>query len=703
MSLSHEVRGSLARCLATENIIVEHKNVDTASFDVDKRILTLPNWKKASDTVYQMLILHETSHCLYSPNIDYREEYPDIPHDVVNVVEDARVERLMKKKYAGSSRIFYSAYNELNEDDFFSIQGEKFEELSLIDRINLYFKIGAFHHIPFNDEEDEFITRISVAETFDDVLKISQDLMKYVKEKKESSAAPMETSDNQTESQSGSGNTNEEAQQEGDSEGNEGSEGSSIENDIQSASSGMKPEQAGSKDVDDDLVSKTSRSFDEKSKELNERTDDKNTAYVELPKFDMSKLILPNEYIHRLADSFYQQHLHKEDYANQVVSYNEFRKSAEREVSYLVKEFECKKSADAYARSTTARTGILNTSLLHTYKYNEDLFKKVSVLPDGKNHGLIFILDWSGSMVDYLLDTYKQLLSLIWFCRKVNIPFDVYAFTQDPNAYLEFDPYHTPIYEKKENVLCPEPSFRLMNIFTSKVNNRELEKQLKTFWVICRAFQYRNGFVPNHLNLSGTPLGDTMIALNQIIPQFISSNKVQKVNVVFLTDGEGNINPHGKKSKMYNGEEYVTFAYAKDTIIRNRKNGRMYPSYLYGSFSQYFKTLTQYTKDMFPNVNLINFRIALTKELHSCYTAFGDTHIPYDTVKEQFRKNKFVSFSKSGFDKCFVLSSHSMNADTDLNVEEGATKTAIKSAFTKMLKNKRTNKKVLSEFVELVA
>jgi len=77
MSLTHEVRGSLARCLATENIIVEHKDVDTAMFDVDKRILTLPNWKKASDVVYQMLILHETSHAIFSHNLDYTEEHKD--------------------------------------------------------------------------------------------------------------------------------------------------------------------------------------------------------------------------------------------------------------------------------------------------------------------------------------------------------------------------------------------------------------------------------------------------------------------------------------------------------------------------------------------------------------------------------------------------------------------------------------------------
>ena len=63
-----------------------------------------------------------------------------------------------------------------------------------------------------------------------------------------------------------------------------------------------------------------------------------------------------------------------------------------------MKEFECRKAADSYARASTARTGVLDTSNLHTYKYNEDLFKKVSVIPDGKNHGLIFVLDWSGSM-----------------------------------------------------------------------------------------------------------------------------------------------------------------------------------------------------------------------------------------------------------------------------------------------------------------
>ena len=710
MSLSHEVRGSLAKCLAMEDIIVEHKNTETAMFDVERRVLTLPNWKNASNTVYQMLILHEVGHSLETPNIDWTLDYPKVPKDVVNIIEDARIERLIKKRYPGSSRTFYAGYTELNDQDFFSTRDENLNKLSLIDRINLYFKIGAFYNIQFNEIEEEFLSRISLAETFQDVLEISQDLVDYVKEKKKENQSMPELGNQQ----SGSGNQSqgdnnqseegvgENEESKDDNENSEDKSGQSTSTQS-NASGGVKPDEVGDRDNDNELESKTSRSFDEKSKQLNEnKNTDDYTAYVELPEFDLSKLILPNEYVHRLARRYYEQSVHNTYYERQLIFYDEFKKSAEREVSYLVKEFECKKSADAYARSTTARTGILNTSLLHTYKYNEDLFKKVSVIPDGKNHGLIFILDWSASMSDYMLNTYKQLLSLIWFCRKVNIPFEVYAFTQDVNAYLEFDPRHTPTTERKENVLCPEPSFRLMNLFTSKVNKQELEKQLKTVWAICNAYQTRCGYIPGHMNLSGTPLGETMIALNQLIPQFISSNKVQKVNVVFLTDGEGSVTPHGVIKKQYTGEEFVTYRHANETIIRNRKNGRMYPAFSYCSFSDFMKVLMTYTKDMFPNVNLINFRVSPIKELKNCYDWFGDKNVSYDIIKEQFRKNNFVYFSNSGFDKFFVLSSNSMNSDADLNVDSGASKTAIKYAFNKMLKTKKLNKKVLSSFMELI-
>ena len=55
MTINHEVKGQLAKLLATEDLVVEHRAVDTAQFNVHTRVLTLPQWNKASNNVYDML------------------------------------------------------------------------------------------------------------------------------------------------------------------------------------------------------------------------------------------------------------------------------------------------------------------------------------------------------------------------------------------------------------------------------------------------------------------------------------------------------------------------------------------------------------------------------------------------------------------------------------------------------------------------
>ena len=87
----------------------------------------------------------------------------------------------------------------------------------------------------------------------------------------------------------------------------------------------------------------------------------------------------------------------------------------------MVKEFEMKKSADLYARSSSSKTGTLDMSKLHTYKYNDDLFAKVTTLPGATNHGLVLFLDWSGSMAKNLVGTLNQLYTIIWFCNRTKI------------------------------------------------------------------------------------------------------------------------------------------------------------------------------------------------------------------------------------------------------------------------------------------
>ena len=149
-----EVKGQLAKLLASENLIIEHRVCETASFDVNKRVLTLPIWEVAEvgDRVYNLLVGHEVGHALFTPNSDVLDDLP-CPKSYVNVTEDARIEKLMKRKFPGISKDFYSGYRQLNSRDFFSIKDTNPTEFKLIDRINLYFKLGADAMMPFDGDE----------------------------------------------------------------------------------------------------------------------------------------------------------------------------------------------------------------------------------------------------------------------------------------------------------------------------------------------------------------------------------------------------------------------------------------------------------------------------------------------------------------------------------------------------------------------
>ena len=496
MNVNHEIKSQLAKLLATEDLIVEHKHVETASFNVHDRVLTLPCWEKASSLVYDMLVGHEVGHALFTPDEEWWVDYQISP-GIVNVVEDARIEKLMKRKYGGLAKCFYRGYNELHEDDFFKLEDEDVNEMTLPDRINLHFKLGNFIDIDFSIEEKHFVARIDQCETFQDVLEVSKDLHDFCKandEKRkqekvddaEPQGIPFGSSDSSDNSPSDS--------QEGTDEKDGESEGGKIKTE-ETQTKGDTPQEpaqlqtggsASSLDGQSSLDVKTDKSLQESLKELIDEDEYyRDTNYIEIPNIDLKKVIVENSFLHsRIDKEWRDSHPDESVFKFPDKQFFEFKKSAQKEVNYLVKEFECKKSADAYARASTARTGILNTGVLHTYKFNEDLFKKVTVLPDGKNHGLVFILDWSGSMSRIMLDTLKQLYNLMWFCKKVQIPFEVYAFT---SCYPKFGGAD-PLCEAKVNQFDVDRNFSLLNMFTSKTKGKVLEKQKKTMFRIAITF-----------------------------------------------------------------------------------------------------------------------------------------------------------------------------------------------------------------------
>ena len=146
MQIKHDVKGQLARLLATEDLIVEHRSVDTASFNVQTRVLTLPTWEKAGEEVYDTLVCHEVGHALYTPDVEWWINN-EVSASIVNIVEDARIEKLMKRRYAGLSKTFFRGYSSLSEDNFFQLDGKDLTKFNLADRINLYYKAVSYTHL----------------------------------------------------------------------------------------------------------------------------------------------------------------------------------------------------------------------------------------------------------------------------------------------------------------------------------------------------------------------------------------------------------------------------------------------------------------------------------------------------------------------------------------------------------------------------
>ena len=109
-----------------------------------------------------------------------------------------------------------------------------------------------------------------------------------------------------------------------------------------------------------------------------------------------------------------------------------------------------RKRADEYKRTSVSKTGLLDMSSIHSYKYNDNLFKKVATIASGKNHGLVLFIDWSGSMHSNMAGTIDQLLNLVLFCKKVNIPFEVYAFTDSSISKVDKEIMHSHDQQKAE-------------------------------------------------------------------------------------------------------------------------------------------------------------------------------------------------------------------------------------------------------------
>jgi len=714
MTVNTEVKGTLARLLATENLVVEHRAVQTASFDVNNRVLTLPIWKEASGTVYDLLVGHEVGHALYTPNIPI-----DAPKGFVNVIEDARIERLMKQTYPGLRRTFFDGYRELWHKDFFGVADEDINELSFIDRINLYFKGNS--ELEFTEEEEVWINRVSNTKTFDDVLNLSRELYEWAQGKDEQKAAQVPDQldidwDNPT-----SGN---ELEQEFQPEDGKGEKGESNNKPISEMTDEELLDELEDKMYEDDIdpvggtgsgTKETESITDtalQESLETLVSDDTRDWVYLDLPKINLDEVVVGHKEVQEdLTFGFYgRSFCDKSDHDYYFESleyadthYKQYKKDAQKSVNYLLKQFEMKKSADEYKRAATSKTGVIDTQSLYKYKLSDDIFRRVTVIPEGKNHGLVFFLDWSGSMCHNLLDTLKQTYNLVWFCRKAGIPFRVYAFQ---NGWDRGSNH--PAISEQENVLAFCNGFRLFEFFSSRQNAKSLDNSMKM--VYYQAFSmngYRLRPVEKY-GLGGTPLSEAVLCTRQLVDLMKSVEKVQKVNVVCLTDGESNQMQYTTKneSTYYDLDEKLCTRNLRSNVkyvLRDSKTGysreiSSSPYLVTKEIVGFFREITDY--------NWIGIRICQKNEFKRTTRLLSYSQA--EEAEKQWSKNKFASIKKLlGYTEAFFMPTNGMGDGTqDLEVKqkgEVATRAELNRAFKKHMGSKMTNKTVLNKFVEQIA
>ena len=723
MTVNQEVKGTLAKLLATENLTVEHRRVSTASFDVNNRVLILPIWNTATNAIYDLLVGHEVGHALYTPNK---------PHDgdrgFVNVLEDVRIEKLMKRAYPGLRKSFYEGYTDLNEQDFFGVNHEDLTKIPFIDRINLWFKGNA--NIRFSDEEQVWVARAADTETFDQVVQLAIDLYgraEKIEDSKEES---------ESEGEEGVGDFGDlgdmdiewdmQPSEKGEEQQQQQQQKLGIDQDQPQAPVGT-PEatptlgQRGSEDTEhDETESITQQAFDQALETL---IDDnaKEWKYLTLPDIKVEDYIVSHKTIQEdLHEHFYnpkQKHVVTEEERQMFLDlmkanneyvlkrYNTFKKSANKEVNYLIKQFEMKKSADQYKRQATSKTGVINTNSLYKYKLTDDIFKRITTVPDGKNHGLVFHIDWSGSMTHVLLDTLKQTFNLVWFCRKAGIPFRVLAF-QD----CYFRSHSSDEYARfKPNDLYINDSFRMLELLSSQQNAKSLDESMKVIFMQVHAMGGYRVNAHEEYQLGGTPLAEAIMCTRQLVEQMKKVENVQKVNVVCLTDGEANPLSYvceEDREGYFSNRFTRCLAHANACVffLRDKKTGytKKLSTHAYHTTKEivaFFREITDY--------NWIGIRLCSKSDLGRTlrYNEVDTRGIDVDKV---WKKQRYFSISNQmGFSEQIYMPDRNIGESSDeieVNSKgEVATKAELTRAFKKHMGSKTSNKTVLNKFIEQIA
>lgn len=738
MHNTFEVRSQLAKLLSKENIEVRHGEFRTAFFDVENRVLGLPNWEDRGKDVYDLLVGHEVGHALYTPAAGWHDSninVEGIPRSFLNIIEDIRIERKIQATYPGLIGSFRRGYGDLFDDDFFGTDGRDLNEYEFIDRINLKAKLGNLVDVDFSDEETPLMRQAFAVETWDDVVNAARDIMAFVKAKKEEEQKEKQVTvtegvndENNDGMSLGSDPTNQDArdgdrtdpqssaaQSSEESHGEDVSESSNMQSGSPDAEEGNDEPQAEASSTDDvkggdrGFVSETDNHFRSREQELVHEPGEGEPFLVNgISKDQVNKMIIPfRELKLARAERFrtrrdrhisygtkpedYDMHKAREQ-AHIETEYRKFIADNKKVLSMMVKEFEQRKAAFQYSRASTAKTGTIDVTKLHSYKYNDDIFLKVTRLADAKSHGMIMFIDLSGSMHGVIGEVMKQTMLLVQFCKRIGVPFDVYGFTTASgyDSYKRRNGFAADLYGDI-NI----DSIGIINLVSSSMKKAEFNEAFRAM------FDYTandRGDLSSLEDMGGTPLNQTIMAAHHLVAAFKARHHSQKITTVFLTDGEGQKLEFGY-DRRYQDQMH---SYAAARRLEVKFDNKRFPGQSWHMSTALWTNLKQ--KE---GVQVIGIHLAQhAKDARRFLFNRMDTDDMTQFMQKYARARSGHTKKVSCFNDFFLVSARPKDlkpVDDEFTVDSDASKRVLTSSFSKFAKSKKNNRIVMTAFAQAVA
>lgn len=714
-----------ARLLATENLSVQRAPTRTASFDVKSRVLTLPLWKDMTPEIEDMLVGHEVGHALYTTE-EYFDPIKENPKmmSYLNVLEDVRIEKLIKRKYPGLRKRMNEGYKQLNDRDFFGVkQVQNLDDLLLIDKINLYFKAGFSCGVEFTSEEKQFANRAERTETVKEVIELADEIWAYSKqqleEKKKQALQNATPEDLEDLKEDKEGEFDDSDIDFDDFEETDEEQDQDLKPSKQKSSGEEKKEEHESPSTgDQELESKTEKAFSDKLEDLADESTEYlyhefDTDFFKDPVIGYRTVLSETKPVWVSSNDTEEDRKH---IAQTNADYEKFKTETTSAVNYLVKEFEMRKSAALYKRAAISKSGSLDMKRIWSYKLQDDLFKRVTVLPQGKNHGMLFLLDWSGSMDGVLEDTLKQVINLAMFCNRIQIPYRVLAFSSQYNdrrypsdaeriKNRDWIVSKNARNEGKSILNNASNNFNLIELFSNKMTTSEFHSMAKR--VIDRRFQWNEGY-----NTGGTPLNEALVWMYLNIDKYIKQNAIEKLTLITLTDGEGGAlysskgdfseqrykyDSNGKPQKVKQ-KHFIRDDFTQKTYELSRYSGLQTETYL------------RMIKDRH-NITVVGFYICRNarRDLHQALNANlpafnGSVDSQIESWRKDFRDKGFASIKNTGRDDLFLVPQTATKiVEGALDVKADANAKVIARDFSKFLNVKKTSRVLLNQFVGYVA